>query len=118
MLESQIAQLAAAIPSNEKGKIPGQLEEIETTNLVEIHNARFYKEPSTSGWRDESMPIKKGNPRRHVIPIWIGPHEFREVVCDLGASVNIMPKVIYEKIHGGLLLYTAMHLQLADQSLC
>jgi hypothetical protein len=34
------------------------------------------------------------------------------------ASVSIMPKVIYEKIHGDALLYTTMCLQLADQSLC
>jgi hypothetical protein len=29
-----------------------------------------------------------------------------------------MPKVIYNKINGDTLLYTNMHLQLADQSLC
>jgi hypothetical protein len=50
--------------------------------------------------------VKKGDPGRPVIPIRIGPHSFEEVVCDLGASVNIMPKVIYEKIHGNPLLYT------------
>jgi hypothetical protein len=48
-----------------------------------------------------------GDPRRRVIPI-----------CDFGASVNIMPKVIYEKILNDPLLYTNMHLQLADQSIC
>jgi hypothetical protein len=31
-----------------------------------------------------------------VIPIAIGPNTFEESVCDFGASVNIMPKVIYE----------------------
>ena len=51
MLESQIAQLTAAIPSTEKGKIPGQSEEIETVNLVEIYNADFYKEASSRGWQ-------------------------------------------------------------------
>jgi hypothetical protein len=29
-----------------------------------------------------------------------------------------MPKVIYDKINGDTLLYTNMHLQLADQSFC
>jgi hypothetical protein len=29
-----------------------------------------------------------------------------------------MPKIIYEKILGDPLLYTNMHLQLADQSIC
>jgi hypothetical protein len=64
------------------------------------------------------MPIKKGDPGHPVIPIWIGPHHFPKFVCDLGTSVNIMPKVIYEKINGGPLLYTTMCLQLIDQSLC
>ena len=32
--------------------------------------------------------------------------------------MNIMPKVIYDKINGDTLLYTNMHLQLTDQSLC
>jgi len=64
------------------------------------------------------MPEKKGDPERPIIPIHIGAHSFNEAICDLGASVNIMPKVIYEKIHGPPLLYTTMCLQLADQMLC
>ena len=64
------------------------------------------------------MPIKKGDLGRPIIPIAIGPHIFQEVVCDFGASVNIMPKVIYDKINGDTLLYTNMRLQLVDQSLC
>jgi hypothetical protein len=47
MLESQLAQLAAAVPPLEKGKIPGQPEDLETTNLVDIHNAtQYYIEPA------------------------------------------------------------------------
>ena len=33
MIESQIAQLAAVVPPTDKGKIPGQPEDLETTNL-------------------------------------------------------------------------------------
>jgi hypothetical protein len=69
-------------------------------------------------WIDYSLSDKKGDPGRPVIPISIGCHVFPEAVCDFGASVNIMPKVIYEKILGNPLLYTNMHLQLADQSIC
>ena len=36
MLESHIAQLAASVPSLDKGKIPGQPEELEIVNLVDI----------------------------------------------------------------------------------
>ena len=64
------------------------------------------------------MPIKKGNLGRPIIPIAIGPHIFQEAVYDFRASVNIMPKVIYDKINEDTLLYTNMCLQLADQSLC
>jgi hypothetical protein len=47
----------------------------------------------------------------------IGPHEFKEVICDLGARINAMTKVIYDKIlKFNYLLYTTMHVQLADQS--
>jgi hypothetical protein len=42
MIESQIAQLAATVPLTDKGKIPRQLEDLETTNLVDIHNATGY----------------------------------------------------------------------------
>jgi hypothetical protein len=53
------------------------------------------------------MPEKKGDPGGPIILIRIGAHTFNEVVCYLGASVNIMP-----------LLYTTMCLQLAYKILC
>jgi len=47
MLESKIAQLATAVPLLEKGKIPDQPEDLEATNLVDIHNAtQCYIEPT------------------------------------------------------------------------
>lgn len=61
---------------------------------------------------------KKSDPGRPVIPIVIGPRIFQETICDFGASVNIMPKVIYDQINEDTLLHTNMRLQLADQSLC
>ena len=94
MIESQIAQLAAAIPLSDKGKILGQLEDLETANLVDIHNAAYYyTEPSTGRWIDYTLPEKKGDLGRPVIPIAIGPHIFQEAVYNFGASVNIIPKV-------------------------
>jgi len=106
----------------EKGKISRNPEELETKNLVDIFNVGEYfvapPRPLQSEWDEEFMPEKKGDLRRPVIPIHIGAHTFDEAVCNLRASVNIMPKVIYEKIHGPPLLYTTMHLQHADQMLC
>jgi hypothetical protein len=69
-------------------------------------------------WIDYSLLNKKGVPGRSVIPISIGCHIFQEAIRNFGASVNIMPKVIYDKLLGDPLLYTNMRLQLADQTLC
>ena len=119
MIESQIAQLAIVVPPSDKGKILGQPKDLETTNLADIHNAAFYyTQPSKGRWIDHTLPGKKGDPGRPAIPIAIGPYIFQEAVCDFRASVNIMLKVIYEKILGDPLLYTNIHLQLTDQSLC
>ena len=89
MIESQIAQLAAVVPPSDKGKILGY-----------------------------TMPEKKSDLGRPVIPITIGPHIFEEAIYDFGANVNIMPKVIYDQINSDTLLYINMCLQLVDQSLC
>jgi hypothetical protein len=119
MSESQLAQLAAAIPPPEKGKILGQPEDLETANLDDIHNAaNYYTQPTEVKWIDYSLSNKKGDLGRPVIPISIGCHVFPEAVYNFGASVNIMPKVIYEKILGNPLLYTNMCLWLTNQSIC
>ena len=84
MIESQIAQLVAAIPSTDKGKILGQLEDLETANLIDIHNAAYYYIQSLMGrWIDYTLPEKKSNLGRPVIPIAIGPHIFQELSMTL-----------------------------------
>jgi len=55
MLESQLAQLVVVVPPLEKGKIPGQPEDLETANLVDIHNAtQYHIEPAVVQWIDHS----------------------------------------------------------------
>jgi hypothetical protein len=77
MIESQIAQLAAVVPPLDKGKILGQPKDLETTNLVDIHNAAYYyTQPSEVKWIDYLLPDKKGDLERPVIPISIGCHIF------------------------------------------
>ena len=79
--------------------------------FLTIHNAAYYyMEPSTGRWIDYFLPDKKSDPGRPVIPIAIGSDIFQEVVCDFGASVNIMPMIIYDKINGDTLLYINMRL--------
>ena len=44
------------------------------------------------------MAIKKGDPGYPVVSIANGQHQFDEVICDIGSSVNIIPKVIYDNV--------------------
>jgi hypothetical protein len=119
MIESQISQLATIVPPAKQGKILGQPEELKSTNLIDIFNAgSYWSDPSTGGWNDKTLPIKKDDLGRPVILISIGSVNFNEAIYDFGTSVNIMPKVIYERMFDYPLLYTTMCLQLADQSLC
>ena len=77
MLESQIAQLAASVSLSDKGKILRQPEDLETANLVDIHNAAYYyTEPSMGRWIDYTLLDKKSDLGRPVIPIAIGSHIF------------------------------------------
>jgi hypothetical protein len=109
MIESQISQLATIVPPTYQGKIPRQPKELESANLVDIFNVgSYWIDPSTGGWNDESLPIKKGDPGRPVISISIRSVNFNEVICDFGASVNIMSKVIYERMFHYPLLYTTI----------
>jgi hypothetical protein len=87
--------LTAVVPPSDKGKILGQPKDLETANLIDIHNTTFYyTQPSEGRWIDYTLPDKKGDLGRPIIPISIGCHIFQEAVYDFRASVNIMSKVI------------------------
>ena len=91
MIESQIAPLVAAVPSSDKDKILRQPEDLETANPINIHNAAYYYiQPSMGRWIDYTLPKKKSDPGRPVIPIAIGPHIFKEAVCDFGATTSCL----------------------------
>jgi len=91
MLESQLAHLAAAVPLFDKDKILGQPEDLETINLIDIHNAiEYHIEPAYVQWIDHSLPKKMRDPGRPFIPIAIGCHNFPQTICDFGASINII----------------------------
>ena len=82
MIESQIAQLAVVVPPTDKGKILGDLKDLETITLFDIHNAAYYCiQPSMGRWIDYTLPEKKSDLGRPVIAIIIGPHIFQEGKC-------------------------------------
>jgi hypothetical protein len=65
----------------------------------------------------DGFPNKMGDPSVPTISCLIGTQKFDQVLCDLRASVSVMPKVIYDQLNYDSLVPTSMHLQLADQSI-
>jgi len=63
-------------------------------------------------------PEKKKDPECPTITCSIGAQHFSHALCDLGASVSVMPKAVYDKLNFTHLTPTPMHLQLADSSIC
>ncbi|XP_075079895.1 uncharacterized protein LOC142165181 [Nicotiana tabacum] len=59
---------------------------------------------------------KLSDPRSFTIPCTIGNFAFPKELCDLGASINLMPLVIYKMLGIGIARPTSMLLQLADRT--
>ncbi|XP_045791275.1 uncharacterized protein LOC123885979 [Trifolium pratense] len=63
-----------------------------------------------------NMPPKLKDPGSFSIPCVIGKHVIDRALCDLGASISLMPMPIYEKLKLGELRPTKMSIQFADRS--
>jgi hypothetical protein len=61
------------------------------------------------------LPEKKKDPGNPTISCSIGTQQFDQALCDPGASVSVMPKVVYDKLDHYSLSPTSMVLHLADQ---
>jgi hypothetical protein len=57
------------------------------------------------------------DPSVPTISCLIGTQKFDQALCDLRASVSVMPKVFYDQLNHDSLVPTSMHLQLANQSI-
>ena len=126
MIEIQLAQIAATILVAESGKIQGQLESPgETANMVSTrwgnlprraprtNHAGQYNPPRNNVW-DVMVAAVQKDPGVPMISCSIYVKHFEQCLCDLGASVNIMPNVIYEELDYPALSPTTMLEQLAD----
>ncbi|XP_021767047.1 uncharacterized protein LOC110731505 [Chenopodium quinoa] len=63
-----------------------------------------------------TLPKKLGDPCSYSIPVKLGDIEINRALCDLGASVSLMPLSICKKLEMGKLKPTRISLQLADRS--
>ncbi|XP_074290650.1 uncharacterized protein LOC141617361 [Silene latifolia] len=62
------------------------------------------------------MPEKLQDPGSFSIPCMVGNVSFKKALCDLGASVSILPRPIAMKVGLYDMIPTSMTLQLADRS--
>ena len=129
MIETQLTQIAAAIPTAESGKISGQPESpIETANMVSTgwgnlprraphtNHAGRYTPPRMSAWGGLIAKLI-GDPGVPMISCSIFNQLYRRALCNLGSSINIMPKVIFEQLQYPALSQTRMFVQLADSTI-
>mgnify|MGYP001792221646 FL=1 len=66
----------------------------------------------------QKLPPKMQDPGDFSIPCSIGDVSIQRALCDLGASVSLMPLSICKKINMGELKSTIISLQLAVRSVC
>src|SRR3954462_10183607 len=81
--------------------------EHETVMLTEESSALLKKK----------LPPKLKDPGSFSIPCMIGDVKFSNALCDLGASVNLMPYSLFVKLGIGEMKNTTISLQLADRSI-
>ncbi|XP_022863452.1 uncharacterized protein LOC111383569 [Olea europaea var. sylvestris] len=84
-----------------------KLEEYETVKLTEECNAILQKK----------LPQKRKDQGSFTIPCTIGSSSFEKALCDLGASINLIPLSVFKKLGLGEVKPTTVTLQLADRSL-
>ncbi|KAK4731253.1 hypothetical protein R3W88_024241 [Solanum pinnatisectum] len=64
---------------------------------------------------NRSLVQKKKDPGAFTIPCTIISIKFAKALCDLGASINLMPLAIYQKLGLGAPRPTSMRLIMADR---
>ncbi|XP_057770694.1 uncharacterized protein LOC130990481 [Salvia miltiorrhiza] len=83
-----------------------RLGEFETVNLNEECSAILQKK----------LPAKLKDPGIFTISCIIGGQQFGKALCDLGASINLMPLSIFQRLAIGEMKPTSIALQMADRS--
>ncbi|XP_034218971.1 LOW QUALITY PROTEIN: uncharacterized protein LOC117630344 [Prunus dulcis] len=87
-------------------------------------NKRRFKEHEQVALSEEvsavlqrKLPPKLKDPGSFSIPCIVGDFKFKKALLDLGASINLMPYHVYEKLNLGELQATSVSIQLADRTI-
>ena len=65
----------------------------------------------------QKLPAKMKDPGSFTITCSIRKYEFKKALCDSGASINLMPLSVVQRLSLGELTQTAITLQMADRSM-
>ena len=65
----------------------------------------------------QKLPAKIKDLGSFTIPCSIGKYEFKKALCDSGASINLMPLLVVQRLSLGELTPTAITLQMVDRSM-
>ena len=65
----------------------------------------------------QKLPTKMKDPDSFTIPCSIGKYEFKKSLCDFGATINLMPMSVVQRLSFGELTPTVITLQMADRSM-
>ena len=65
----------------------------------------------------KKLPLELKDPRSFHIPCTIGTCNFDKALCNLSASVSLMPLSVYKKLGLGEAMPTTISLQLAVQTI-
>ncbi|XP_019240241.1 PREDICTED: uncharacterized protein LOC109220240 [Nicotiana attenuata] len=84
-----------------------RLTEFETVALTKEYSSRIRSK----------LPHKLKDPGSFTIQISIGKHAVGRALCDLGASINLMPLSVFRQLGLGAPRPTTVILQLDDHSL-
>ncbi|XP_012488009.1 uncharacterized protein LOC105801229 [Gossypium raimondii] len=92
------------------------LKELCTSKRKLIGNEKISLGENVSAVFQKKLPTKCKDPGMFSIPCKIGDLKLDRAMLDLGASINVMPRSIYDRVQLGALKDTGLIIQLADRS--
>ncbi|XP_055814492.1 uncharacterized protein LOC129884175 [Solanum dulcamara] len=136
-LKKQVGQLVSAQNSRSQDGLPGNTDPnlkqandgipkyakfvkyivANKSKLAEFKTVALTEECSSRILNEVKLPSKQKDPGSFIVKVTIGKYSNARGLCDLGASINLMPRSILKKLGLGELKATTILLQLADRSI-
>ncbi|GJR66576.1 uncharacterized mitochondrial protein-like protein [Tanacetum coccineum] len=119
-LETQIEQLTKELHSKKEKSEQEKVVIVEhegpnsPKKLKNLHGISFLSDSQEENTIDQ-LPTKESNPGSFTLPCMIGKFNFY-AMADLAASINVMPRSIFEHLHLTNLKKTNMLCEMADMS--